>query len=134
MLVRRYLATSHIPNSGKGLFTAVPIKKGTIVAKYSGNVVDKDEYEKNDTGYGVELSDGKILDASSTQHELGRYANDCRAMNRRAKHCKGNNAILYENRRKKVSVEATKNIPANSEIFVSYGATYWKKSSTKKKK
>ena len=38
--------TSQLPNSGKGLFTTTPIKKGENVIEYKGEIIDWKEYEK----------------------------------------------------------------------------------------
>jgi hypothetical protein len=70
-----------------------------------------------------------VIDAASTQRDLGRYANDCRAADERAGHCKGSNArysVSNRNNATRIHLKATKNIPPGSEIFVSYGASYWK--------
>jgi hypothetical protein len=46
----------------------------------------------NPSGYAV--ARGRVIDAASTQSDLGRYVNDCRAANRRAGECNGSNARL----------------------------------------
>jgi len=38
--------TSQLPNSGKGLFTTTPIKKGTRIIEYLGEIIDWKEYER----------------------------------------------------------------------------------------
>jgi SET domain-containing protein len=38
--------TSQLPNAGKGLFTTTPIKKGSKVIEYKGEIIDWKEYEK----------------------------------------------------------------------------------------
>jgi hypothetical protein len=62
------------------------------------------------------------LDAGSTPKALARYANDARGLSR----IKGltNNAVYTEDN-SKVYIESIKDIPANAEIFVSYGKEYW---------
>ena len=116
------LKKSGIPNSGKGLFTLVDIKKKQNIVRYTGEIISQDEHNIRDSGYGLKLSDNKIMDARSTQSCIGRYSNTCKTANKRAKHCKDNNARFVINpRNDTVWIRATKNIPANSEIFVSYG-------------
>lgn len=125
---------SHIRQSGQGLYTTRPIRKKAKVTDYIGVIKSQEDYEANDSGYGVHLNKNEILDAYSTQHGLGRYANDCRIANKRAHECKGNNAKLVINtRRKTATVRATKNIRTNDEIFVSYGRHYWTESAKRKK-
>ena len=122
-----YISQSSIPNSGLGLYTAKAIKKGKKVADYTGVIVGTKAWNEGGEGdYGVQLNKREVLDARSTQTALGRYANDCRDRNRRKKECPGRNARFVVNtRRKTVYIKATKNIPAHSEIFVSYGRQYW---------
>ena len=77
--------------------------------------------------YGVQLNKREVLDGRSTQSSLGRWANDCRAANKRGKHCGGTNAkFSISSRYKTVTLKATEDIAAGSEIFVSYGKEYWK--------
>ena len=120
------LKPSRIPGSGTGLFTTVAIPKNKNIAKYTGVIKSKTAYNENPSGYGVALSRGRVLDAASTQSGVARYVNSCRAANKRAGHCSGNNAkFVVNNRTDSVWVRAIKNIPAGSEIFMSYGAGYW---------
>ena len=122
------LKPSSIPESGKGLYTIIALPKGHKIAQYTGQNVSQEEYELTDSGYGVNIPHGRIIDAASTQSAISRYANDCRAANVRAKQCKGTNArfsIHTRAGRTTIWVVATKNIPAHSEIFLSYGRGYW---------
>jgi hypothetical protein len=119
---------SKIPKSGKGLFTLKAIAKNQKIVKYTGEIKTLDEYNKNPSGYAVAISKGRVIDAASTQSELGRYANDCRASNRKAGQCNGSNArfsVSYKGGTPTIWIKSTKNIPANSEIYISYGHEYW---------
>ena len=121
------LKPSGIPGAGRGLFTLKAIKKGATIVVYRGERVTQDEYDKHPSGYGVAIPGGMVIDGRSTQSSLGRYANDCRAGNRRAGQCSGNNAeLVYDEKPFKLRIQAVKNIPANREVLVSYGARYWK--------
>jgi SET domain-containing protein len=118
---------SAIPAAGKGLFTLKSIKKNANIAKYTGDIKTLAAYKAKPSGYAVAISHGRVMDAASTQNSLGRYANDCRAVNRG--HCRGPNARFSVSNRggnTMIWIKATKHIPANSEIFVSYGKGYWK--------
>jgi SET domain-containing protein len=120
---------SKIPNSGKGLFTLKAIAKNRKIAKYTGEIKTLAEYNANPSGYAVGIPKGRVVDADSTQSDLGRYVNDCRAANRRAGQCKGSNARFAISTKAGITtiwIKATKNIPANSEIYVAYGASYWR--------
>ena len=121
-----YLAESSIPGSGTGVFTLRAIKKNAKIADYTGQLVSNQGWNDGGTGdYGVQLNKREVLDARSTQTALGRYANDCRPRNRKNRHCKLNARFSINHHNKTVTLKATKNIPANSEIFVSYGKEYW---------
>jgi hypothetical protein len=119
---------SGIASASKGLFTTKYIKKGAKIAKYTGDIKTQAAYNANDSGYGIAISNGRILDAASTQSDLGRYANDCRRANRNARECKGNNSRFSVSNKKGEStvwVVATRNILANTEVFIPYGRGYW---------
>ena len=111
-------------HAGQGLYATKLFKKGEKISDYRGVVKTSDEYNKKKSGYGIHLNKGSILDASSTQSGLGRYANNCRPSN---KECKGNNAkIAVNNKNKTASLKATKSIRMGDEIYVPYGSGYWK--------
>ena len=124
-----YLNPSAIPSSGSGLFTSKPIPNKTRIAQYTGQIKTAAENQNNPSGYAVAIPKQRVLDAASTQSGIARYANDCRSANKREKHCKGNNSKFAISTRKDVTsvwLVSTKTIPANSEIFVSYGgSSYW---------
>ena len=126
-LLEMALKPSGIPGAGRGLFTLKAIKKGASIVVYTGDRMTQDRYDKHPSGYGVAIPGGMVIDGRSTQSSLGRYANDCRAANRRAGHCSRNNAeLVYDEKPFKLRIRAMVNIPANREIFVAYGARYWK--------
>ena len=122
-----YLKESQLPNAGKGLFTDSFIKKGERIIEYKGEIVTWAECEKraqeDKDGYVFYINSRHCIDAWPRPEALARYANDARGISR----VKGlNNNAEYVIRGKKVFIEAVKNIKAGSEIFVSYGADYWK--------
>jgi uncharacterized protein len=120
-----YVKKSILPNSGKGLFTKVPIAKGTRIVEYKGKRAlwkdVKDDDGKN--GYIFYITSKCVIDAMPTVKALGRYANDARGYGR-AKGVTNNSEYVVDG--KKCFIEAIKDIPAKSEIFVGYGAEYWK--------
>jgi SET domain-containing protein len=115
---------STIPGSGKGLFTKKFIPKGTRIVEYKGKLTTWKEVAHDDgnNGYIYYVNRNHVLDAGSTPKALARYANDARGLSR----IKGltNNAVYTEDN-SKVYIESIKDIPANAEIFVSYGKEYW---------
>lgn len=120
-----YVKRSRLPNSGKGLFTKVFIPKGTRIVEYKGRRTVwkdvKDDDGKN--GYIFYINSKCVIDALPTVNALGRYANDARGYSR-VKGITNNSEYVVDGKR--CFIEATKDIPAGSEIFVGYGAEYWK--------
>jgi len=122
-----YLERSLIPYAGMGLFASVDIKKGGIICEYVGVEVSVNEYRKEPTGYGVQISRNVIIDGYRSGG-YGRYANNCRKSDRENCYCIKNNAkysIHYEEGVAKVNLKALCNIKANSEVYVSYGKGFW---------
>jgi uncharacterized protein len=115
---------STLPGAGKGLFTKKFIPKGTRIVEYKGKITSwKDaDHRSGGNGYIYYVKRYHVIDALPRPTALARYANDARGMNK----VKGitNNADYVEDGLK-VYIESTKDIPANSEIFVGYGKEYW---------
>ena len=119
-----FIKKSHLPRSGKGLFTTIDIHKGDRIIEYKGrhqlwrDVKEQDGY--ND--YLLRLNRTMAINALPSVHAMGRYANDAAGLAR----VKGlrNNAeyLIYGNR---CFIEATRNIRRGEEIFVSYGKAFW---------
>ena len=117
---------SAIQGSGNGLYTTKRIKAGEKIADYGGQFKTKAQYEATDSGYGIYFNKNLVLDSFSTQHGLGRMANDCRSVNRKKGECTRNNARFSTNTSARTaSLKATRSIPAGSEVFVPYGNDYW---------
>ena len=120
---------SAIPNAGSGLFTYKEIPANKTICMYKGDILTRETYNANNSGYGVSISNGRVIDAKSTQSCLGRYANNCRPVDKTAGICNGNNAkfsIYQRAGRTTIRIKSTKRIPANSEVYVSYGAGFWR--------
>jgi uncharacterized protein len=125
-LLEKYLSakTSGIPGAGFGLFTDVFIPKGTRIIQYTGKVTNWEDADHQEglNPYIYFVSDDHVIDAARRKKSLARYANDARGM----KKIKGlSNNAEYIEEGNKVYIEATKDIPAGEEIFVSYGKEYW---------
>jgi hypothetical protein len=120
-----YVKKSTLPNSGKGLFTKVFIPKGTRIVEYKGRRTVWKEVKDDDgkNGYIFYINSKCVIDALPTVYALGRYANDAKGYSR-VKGITNNSEYVVEGKR--CFIEATKDIPAGSEIFVGYGAEYWK--------
>jgi uncharacterized protein len=115
---------SSIPGSGKGLFTKKFIPKGTRIVEYKGKITTWKEVKHNngENGYIYYVNRNHVIDARTYKKAFARYANDAVGLQK----IKGisNNAVYTEDKMK-VFIEAIKDIPANSEILVSYGKEYW---------
>lgn len=124
-----YVDKSTIPNSGNGLFAKKDFKKGEVICKFSGDLIDNDEVEKRDVGgershYFIALDDNLTLDVYGSSC-LARYANDAEGFGKIQG--KGNNSTIYANKRGSPGayIAATRNIKSGEEIFVDYGKDYW---------
>ena len=112
---------STLPGAGKGLIAFKNFRNRQKVADYSGKIVSARKAKNSQ--YSVAWTNGKVVDASSSQHGVGRYANTCRGADKKKKRCKGNNVkIARDFRRKKIALKARKNIKKGDEIFNTYGA------------
>jgi hypothetical protein len=116
---------SGIPNAGDGVFTTRRIPANKKIADYTGRET-KQPPPNTDYTIGPLGRDGHFLTSTTTQDAVGKNINDCKASNRRAGYCRGNNARIFE-RGSRVYIRAmSRPIPANTEIFVSYGRDYWR--------
>lgn len=118
---------STLPGAGKGLFTKRDIKKGERFVEYLGEVITEAELDRraeNDIyGYAFFISKKKCIDAYYTPEALARYANDAKGIVK----IKGlRNNCCYTIWKQRGWIQAERNIKAGEEIFVSYGAEYWK--------
>lgn len=122
-----YVKTSQIPNSGRGLFTAIDIEIDEVISIFKGEVLSDDEVksrtESGDDDYFMNLPNGDILDCKRTEC-FAKYANDAEGSNTGFR----NNCIISMNDDDVVLV-ATQDIKAGDEIFVEYGENYWNNNS-----
>jgi SET domain-containing protein len=117
---------SQLPGAGKGLFTTKPIKKGTKIIEYRGEIIQWKEYLKRvkeeKDGYLFFIRRNKCIDAYNTPQYKARYANDANGIIR----VKGlNNNAQYEIHNDRCYIVATRDIEAGEEIFVDYTKEYW---------
>jgi SET domain-containing protein len=117
---------STLPGAGKGLFTKVFIPKGTRIAEYKGEVVTWKQVEQmadDRNGYVFYFNSRYCIDAWKTKKGVAHFANDARGIVR----VPGiTNNSEYVTEKKRCYIEATRDIPAGSEIFVGYGGDYWR--------
>ncbi|MBS1761367.1 MAG: SET domain-containing protein-lysine N-methyltransferase [Bacteroidetes bacterium] len=116
---------STIPNAGKGLFTKKQIAKGTEILEYTGKVTSWEDadHQNGQNLYIFYVNKNHVVDASVKGNNLARYANDADGLTK-VKGLKNNS--VYEIRKKRIMLIATKTIPEGGEILVEYGKDYWK--------
>ncbi|MBX2942476.1 MAG: SET domain-containing protein [Cyclobacteriaceae bacterium] len=123
-----YVKKSTLPGAGKGLFTKKKIEKGTRIVEYKGEILTWKEVKEladDRNGYVFHINNKRCIDAWNYKKAFGRYANDARGIGR-IKGLKTNAEYVISDDKQKCFIEATRDIPAWSEIFVEYGADYWK--------
>ncbi len=122
-----YVTTSQLPNSGKGLFTAITIYKDEIISEFKGDVLSDEEAEiriKNGTdNYFMNLLNGSILDCQNINC-FAKYANDANGF---YKSKFKNNAKITLDENQNVCLIAIRKLKSGEEIFCDYGKKYWKK-------
>ena len=115
---------SQIPNAGLGLWTTKSFKAGDRVDVYKGEELTRQQVDARYPGdelavYTICAGDdarSKCIDGRKTNSSAARFANDARGT-----------AGLRNN----VEIPRTvmkikgKGVPANRELFLNYGATYW---------
>jgi uncharacterized protein len=120
LVVKRSL----LPGAGKGLFTKVPVAKGARIVEYKGKVLTWKEVEKmadERNGYVFFFNSRYVIDAWKYKG-FAHYANDAKGITR----VDGiRNNCEYVTEGKRCFIEATRDIPAGSEILVGYGGEYW---------
>jgi len=125
-LLEKFLVVkkSQLPKSGKGLFSKIPIRKGTRIVEYKGRIQPWREVKDQDghNGYLMYINRNTVINALPAIKTLGRYANDACGLTR----IKGlRNNAEYVSEGKRCFIEATRTIGANEEILVGYGRAYW---------
>jgi hypothetical protein len=95
--------------------------------EYIGEIITEAELdrraEKDIYGYAFYINKKRCIDAYYMPESLARFANDAKGLTR----IPGiSNNAEYEVWKNRGWIKATKNIKAGSEIFVSYGAEYWR--------
>ena len=101
--------------NGFGLFTTVPIKKGTYVIEYIGELISADEADRRGGQYLFEINSRWTIDGKGRDN-LARYINHS---------CRPNCESDTNERTKTITIEAIKNIQAGEELTYDYGKMFW---------
>ena len=121
---------STISGAGNGLFMMEDVKSGEWIARYSGDPLTCAENdERGHSHYRLQVHKNLFLDAANPKHFEGRFINDSRktkykvnarfAADYRTNTCSKTGHIW-------VKIFATKKIKAGEEVFLSYGANFWR--------
>ena len=114
---------SQVAAAGMGLWTTRRFKPNEKIGKYTGERLTKQEmlerYPNNKRGeYVLCPNNGYCIDGAKTNSSSIRFANDARQTPHK------NNAVFKQG--SDVLRAGPQGIPANREVFVSYGSAYWK--------
>ena len=116
------IGKSTIPGAGRGLFTARDFKKGEKIALYTGDVIEGDVDDANESAYIFASKNNINIDAARRNTATGRMINAPRGTNR------GTNVEFKINpRTAEVTIKATRNLRKGEEVLVGYGPQYWRK-------
>lgn len=113
-----------------GLWLLEDAKAGERVALYTGDLLNAQEAAASTSAYLLMVNKNVVLDARDPTHEKGRSVNDGKVAGRKVNAAFGaaqRPAYCKETGRPYVSIRATCDIKAGTEILVSYGAAYWGK-------
>lgn len=122
-----YTGVSQLTNAGNGLFTAIDIYKGEVIALFKGEMLtDLQAAKRSAKGkdqYFISLLNGGIMDSIKSKC-FAKYANDATGTPALAF---DNNSIITLDEPGNVCLTATRNIKAGEEVFCSYGKRYQNK-------
>lgn len=122
-----YVASSQLPGSGNGLYTATDIYKDEIIAVFKGEILSDRQIalriKKGEDRYFISMLNGGIMDSMKTAC-FAKYANDAEGF---GKSSYRNTAKIALDDDGNVCIVAKRHIRQYEEIFCGYGKTYWKK-------
>lgn len=122
-----FVGPSQLPEAGRGLYTAIPIHKGEIIAVYAGELLGAEEAARRaaagEDRYFINLPDGRLLDSMHTDC-LAKYANDAAGPGGSPF---ANNARIALNSKGRPCLVATRTIKSGAELFCGYGKAYWRR-------
>jgi len=100
---------------GLGLFAVTDIKKGTFIIEYVGKLLTALEADAKGGQYLFEINSRWTIDGT-TRTNLARYINHS---------CRPNCESDTNERKKRITITAIKNIKAGEELTYDYGKAFW---------
>lgn len=101
------------PGLGQGLFASSTIRKGALIAEYTGERISTADADTLKTRYLFEIDKEWTIDGSSKKN-VARYINHS---------CEPNaEAEIHDSR---IYILATRDIPSGEEIAIDYGSEYF---------
>lgn len=101
--------------NGLGLYTKVPLKRGTRVIEYTGEHLTEDEANERGGQYLFDVSKKLTIDGSGREN-LARYINHS---------CKPNCRAEVNDAETRVFIFARRNIQPGEELTYNYGKVFW---------
>jgi hypothetical protein len=121
---------SQIEGAGNGLWCIrrEGFKAGVHLTDYSGTVLTKKEFNEitHSTLFCVQVRNDLYVDAYYTQ-SFGRYCNTLQAADMEDLHLSFNTRLVYDPKKRKVSLKSITPIAYGSELFLDYGEHFWDK-------
>lgn len=113
-LPRTYLKVKRGIN-GLGLFATQPIKKGTFIIEYVGELLTAAQADERGGQYLFEINSRWTIDGRG-RGNLARYINHS---------CRPNCESDTKEREKRIEIAAIKNIKEGEELTYDYGKAFW---------
>lgn len=101
--------------NGLGLFTTSPIKKGTFIIEYVGELLTAAQAGERGGQYLFEINNRWTIDGRGRDN-LARYINHS---------CRPNCESDTNDRKKRITITAIKNIKEGEELTYDYGKAFW---------
>ena len=125
------IGPSQIKGAGLGLFLEEDANANEWIARYSGDPINRAECERRrHSQYRLQVHKNLFLDAVDKKHFEGRFINDARGSRYKTNARFAANYATYTcslTGLTWVRIYATRKIRAGEEIFIDYGADFWKK-------
>ena len=120
------VAPSTIRGAGLGLFARQAIEAGELIAQYTGERLDGEEFShrlrtnRTSGDFALRVARGVYIDAEHTPWCLPRYINDATGSE-----LSNNCRFVLDAERESAAIHTVRSIHAGEELLVPYGEGYW---------